>query len=207
MIPTRIGQECHGGTFTGFNRIGNTVYGVIVAHKSTEVELKQKNSNTPTPNTQSTVDGFSNTNAMNDRVHPAAYYCKNLSINGCNDWYLPSKNELELCYRHLKPTAQPNITYRKNTCTGNLSTANGENLFSIPKGMPYTKTSPAQTIVTQWISTDCRSVDDWCWTSTESSTYTYTSLSQDFSNGYQRWNNKTNVSRLRGIRRVLILQI
>ena len=206
MIPTRIGQECHGGTFTGLNRIGNTVYGVIVAPKSTEVELKQKTSNTPTPNTQSTVDGFSNTNAMNDRVHPAAYYCKNLSINRCNDWYLPSKNELELCYRHLKPTNHLNWGFSENHFKGNLANAGGTNLSAIPIGTMYTPTSIAQTIVTQYIDNSTEAFfSSFYWSSTEWTYSTLTSIRQVFTNGNQHWNGKNRATNVRAVRRVQIV--
>ena len=195
MIPTRIGQVIHGGTFAGFNRIRNSVYGIIVAPKSTEVDLQNKLSRRSTPGTQSTVDGLANTTAMDDSTHPAARYCKNLVVDGIVDWYLPSKNELELCYRNLKPTCY--IDYK--------SLANGTNLSSVPVGIPYTETVPKQTIVTQYRFKSSEAFNSWYWTSTESSSGTTNSL-QNFSDGNQFWVTKTYTSKVRGVRRELIAQ-
>ena len=196
MIPPRIGQQCAGGTFTGLNRISDYIYSIIVAPKSTEVELTYKTSRVKTPNTQSTFDGWANTTAMNDVDHPAAHYTKNLVVDGIVDWYLPSKNELELCYRNLKPTCY--IDYE--------SLANGTNLSSVPVGIPYTETVPKQTIVTQYRYKSSEAFNSWYWTSTESSSSTTASLVQGFSNGAQGWNGKTNTCKVRGVRRELIAQ-
>ena len=104
MIPTRIGQECHGGTFTGFNRINTRVYGIIVAPKHTEVRLQWKQtSNFLGPNS-SLHDGFFNTQLRNCSDYPAAYYTARLDTNGYNDWYLPSSSELLQISQTLFPS-------------------------------------------------------------------------------------------------------
>lgn len=206
MIPTRIGQKLQGGTFTGFNRIRNSVYGIIVAPKITDDELELKLFDTTTSNTSSVIDGVTNTNAMNNTKHPAARYFKNLVVNGFKDWYIPSKNELELCYRYLKPNSSYNQDYVKNTYGGNLSLPNGTNLSSIPQGEPYTKTSPTQTIVTRYRYSYGEKFIGRYWTSTESSTNPEGSLIQGFLNGYQCWFNKTDVNKVKGVRRVLVAQ-
>ena len=208
MIPTRIGQELGGGTFTGFNRIRNSVYSIIVAPKSTEVYLAWKTSETATPNTQSTADGLTNTTAMNDVTHPAAHYCKSLTVNGFADWYLPSKNELELCYRYLKPSKWANHVYESGRLNGNLKLGNGTNTSAIPVGMPYTTNSPLQTIVVDFIRSSIHAFDaDWFWTSTEYSASTAGSLIQNFSKVFQYWLNKTATYKVRSVRRVLVAQI
>lgn len=204
MIPTRIGQKSNGGTFTGFNRIVNHVYAIVVAPKSTEVILQLKNSNTATPGTQSLVDGHSNTNAMDGATHPAAFYCKNLNVSGYIGWYLPSKNELELCYRYLKPTTEFNCVYLRDTYNGNLSYANGTKPSSIPIGMPYTKTSPAQTVVTPHIYDNGEEVKGWYWSSTEFVSNKPTSVNQYFLGGLQSWSINANAYMIRSVRRELI---
>ena len=193
MIPTRIGQQCTGGTFTGFNRIGDHIYSIIVSPKTTEVELACKTSDTGTLNTQSTFDGQANTNAMNDLDHPAVRYTKNLVVAGIANWYLPSKNELELCYRYLKPTTTENHKY-------------GTNFSSVPAGTSVTPTAPEQTIVTQFLFNSRETFNSWYWTSTEYSSLTTLSLVQFFSDGCQGWGNKTSTSKVRGVRRELIAQ-
>ena len=208
MIPTRIGQVLRGGTFTGFNRVRDTVYSIIVAPKSTEMSLTQKTTMTATPCAHSTIDGVANTNAMNDVTHPAAFYCKSLTVNEFADWYLPSKNELELCYRNLKPSNQLNYVYESGQLNGNLKLANGTNTNAIPVGMPYTTNSPMQTIVVDFIrSSICAFDDDWFWTSTECSSNTTSSLIQLFSSGGQYWYYKTTTAKVRGVRRELAAQI
>ena len=187
MIPARIGQQCAGGTFTGLNRIGDYIYGIIVAPKSTEVKIEQKlrSTNKSTPGTRSTVDGLANTNSMNNLEHPAAHYCKTLSVSGFNDWYLPSKNELEISYRNLKPSTKNNCVRVNSTAKGNLKAATGTNLSSIPASLPYTTCLPAQTVVPQYHFGSSESFDGWYWTSTEYSEDTASTFIQDFSDRNQ----------------------
>ena len=208
MIPTRIGQKDEGGYLAGINRIGNCAYLILVAPKSTEhKQLQCKTRLSSTPDTQLVNDGWANTNTMNDSAHPAAQYCRSLTVGGHTDLYLPSCDELELCYRVFKPTDWNNVTYPAGTMSGNLRLENGTNLNSIPTGAAYTETNPEQTIVTAFRagSVEAFETSDYYWTSTEFSDYTSFSLIQDFSNGTQTRFNKTNVLRVRGIRRVPIL--
>ena len=206
MIPTRIGQKFEGGYFAGINRIGVCAYAILVAPKSTEQKRLQWETHRSTSSTHLVNDGWSNTNAMNDADHPAAHYCRSLNVGGHTDLYLPSRDELELCYRNLKPAARNNATYTAGTFIANLSLANGTNLNSIPTSVAYTNTKPAQTIVTAFRLGNVEAFDtDWYWTSTASSSSTIGSLIQHFSNGYQHWFNKTDVTKVRGVRRVPIL--
>ncbi len=194
MIPTRIGQKFKGGYFAGVIRVRDRAYAVLAAPKSTECSIQFKTRCSGTPNTQLVNDGWSNTNAMNNNKHPAAQYCRNLTVDRHTDLYLPSRDEHELCYRVFKPTDWDNVK------------SSGTNLNSIPTGAAYTKTDPAQTIVTAFQTGSVEAfAADWYWTSTEYSSDTNNSLIQNFSGGYQLWTNKTNVYRVRGICRVLIL--
>ena len=206
MILTRIGQKFEGGYFAGVIRVKDSAYLILAAPKSTERSIRSKTQLGSTPNIQLDNDGWLNTNAMNDSAHPAAQYCRSLTVGGHTDLYLPSRAELELCYRVFKPTARDNATYPAGTLHCNLRLATGANRSSIPTGAAYTKTDPAQTIVTECQTGSAEAfAAGWYWTSTESSSYTNGSLSQDFSNGLQSWNFKTGVGRVRGVRRVPIL--
>ena len=179
---------------------------ILAAPKSTDCSVRFKTQRSGTPGIQLVNDGWANNNAMNDSAHPAAQYCRNLNVSGHTDWYLPSRDELELCYRVFKPTDWGNTTLRAGTFAGNLSLATGTNLNSIPTGAAYTRTNPAQTIVTAFRAGSVEAFDDtYYWTSTESSSGTYASLIQDFSDGDQDWNYKLNVNRVRSVRRVPIL--
>ena len=205
MIPTRIGQTFEGGYLAGVIRVRDSAYLVLVAPKSTEDSVQFKTTYSSTSGTRRVNDGWANTNAMNDVEHPAAQYCRSLTVGRHTDLYLPSRDELELCYRVFKPTNQVNLTYPAGTFDGNLRLANGTNLNSIPTGSAYTEINPARTIVTAFQTGSVEAfAADWYWTSTESSSYTNSSLVQHFSNGYQLWNSKTGVHRVRGVRRVLI---
>ena len=206
MILTRIGQKFEGGYFTGVIRVRDCAYVILVAPKSTEGSTQFKTAYSMTPGIQLVNDGWTNTNAMDNTEHTAAQHCRSLYVGGHTDWYLPSRDELELCYRNLKPTGRSNTTYT-GTYTSNFRLANGTNLSSIPTGDEYTSTNPAQTIVTafQTGSVEAFETSNYYWTSTESSFDTNTSLIRIFSNGCQNWGNKTDVGIVRGVRRVLIL--
>ena len=207
MIPTRIGQKFEGGYLAGINRIGNCAYLILAAPKSTECSVQFKTHWGGTPGTQLVNDGWANTNAMNDAAHPAAQYCRSLTVGGHTDLYLPSRDDLELCYRVFKPTNRGNVTCPAGTMSGNLRLANWTNLNSIPTGAAYTASNPARTIVTAFQTGNVEAFDtiDYYWTSTESSFTTDGSLFQDFFNGNQDWHGKTTVNRVRGVRRSQIL--
>ena len=208
MILTRIGQKFEGGYFAGVIRIRDCAYLVLASPKSTEHKrLQWKTQLSRTPSTQLVNDGWTNTNAMNNTEHPAAQYCRSLTVGVHTDLYLPSRDELELCYRNLKPTDWVNATYAAGMLSSNLRLANGTNLNSIPTGAAYTETNPARTVVTAFWAGNVEAFETsgWYWSSTEFSSGTDYSLIQDFSNGYQDWNSKTHVYRVRGVRRVLIL--
>ena len=180
MIPTRIGQKQPGGRFTGINRIGNDVYAILIAPKWTETNLTWKTNNDAIPNTPSKKDGLSNTRAIDTPDYPAAQYCLGLVVDGCNDYYLLASNELEMCYRNLKPTPNGNSIRE--------STANGTNRSSIPIGRKYTNTNPGQTIVTAFCAGNSEAFEsDWYRTSTSTPVSTIHSFSQYFGYGNQSW--------------------
>ena len=209
MIPTRVGQKFESGHFTGVIRVGTTCYAIIVAPKSTQTSgLPCKTTNSATENTQSVNDGWANTRSMNNSSHPVAQYCCNIAAGGYTDWYLPSCDELELCYRYLKPTVQYNATYTAGTYTGNIGLADGANPSSIPAGTAYTRTNITRTTVTTFRSGGVEAFDSsFYWTSTESSSSTNRSLIQYFGNGHQGNPIKTFTDgSVRAVRRVLIAQ-
>lgn len=209
MIPTRIGQICNGGTFAGFNRVCNRAYAIVFAHERKAMGsdgFNYKTNRTATLGSQSTVDGASNTAAMDSAKHPAAAYCKNLTANGFTDWHLPSLNELELWYRNLKPSADKNNTTSEHYRKGNLALANGENLSSIPVGMPYTDSVPTKTIVTRYINNNLDKYSCWHWSSTEYSPDSRYAVCQNFLDGKQYPILKNDPLNVWAVRRVLIAQ-
>lgn len=136
--PTVAGTAFGGGFYVGRMKIGTDSYALIVAPKASgeSASLQEKTTNTTTAGTDSTWDGAANTAAMitaGASAHPAANFCKGLSIGGYTDWALPAKDQLELCYRNLKPDTTANAT------------SFGVNLNSDPVGTNYTAGLPTQT--------------------------------------------------------------
>jgi hypothetical protein len=139
-----IGAAYEGGFFAGqISTAGTGVadYNLVIAPKSSgENSSKQwKTSNTSTAGTSSVIDGPTNSANMNDASHPAAQFCEGLTIGTFSDWYMPAKNELEVCYFNLKPTTTSN------------STGSGTNTNAVPsRGSNYTAGTPAQTAATDF---------------------------------------------------------
>ena len=201
--PPTIGDSYGGGYYAGkisTTGDGTATHYLIVAPNASgsSINLKWQTAWTSTAGTSSVIDGPTNTSNMNDASHPAAQFCKGLTIGGYSDWYLPAKNELEVCYYNLKPT------------TGANDTSSGTNTNAVPsRGSNYTSGSPAQTSATDFRSTggEAYSTGNAYWSSTEYN-YKY-ARTQIFSNGTQYYNgyfsNKQSAARfVRAVRRVAI---
>ena len=209
FVPEAPGAPFGGGYYAGRIQIGSQVYALVVAPRalggdSQPSTLAWKTSNTQTAGTQSVNDGWANTQAMVSAgiaAHPAANFCKNLTIGGYNDWYLPSRDELEILYRHLKPTTQVN-----NVSNPTGYQQNGVNPNSVPIGAAYTSSVPAQTSISLFREGQTEAFDaSYYWSSTEyapspadCSWYMY------FVNGFQYYLNKPYAVYVRAIRRVPI---
>jgi hypothetical protein len=137
--PTTIGQAYGGGFYAGLIGVGGvaTHYLVVAPLASGYSPLRLfKPTDTATSGATSLVDGPANTAALvSQGSHPAAEFCNNLVIGGYSDWYLPATNELEVCYRALKPTTANNVTN------------SGANVNAVPTTGNYTTANPPQTSV------------------------------------------------------------
>lgn len=197
-VPSVAGAPYGGGIYAGRMKIGTQEYALIVAPKATgeSASLTWKSANTTTAGTTSTWDGASNTAAMiaaGASAHPAAQFCKNLTIGGFTDWFLPAKDQLELLYRNLKPDTTANTT------------SYGANPNSNPVGSNYTAGSPAQTAVAAFKTggAEAFTPDNYYWTSTEYSSYT--AWVQIFSSGNQYYfNYEGGGYRVRAVRMIKI---
>ena len=146
-LPTVIGQAYGGGFYAGQIAVGGggtaTHYLIVSPKASGEAAKQWKNVISNTPGAGSLIDGPQNTADMvadgNSTVYPAAHFCNDLVIGGYTDWYMPAKNELEVCYYFLK-----NVT--ANNVTGFGSNANA--VSPEPISTNYTTSSPAQTSAT-----------------------------------------------------------
>ncbi len=196
--PTIIGQAFGGGFYAGQIGVAGvaTHYLIVAPVSSGESTLKYKNLGTAVPGADSVIDGPQNTADMvadgNSTVYPAAHFCNDASIGGFTDWYMPAKNELEVCYYNLKPTTTSN------------NTSSGTNTNAVPsRGSNYTAGTPAQTSAAAFKDTGA---EDFAaakyWSSTENlATNVWT---QSFFNGYQADNLKYVFYKVRCVRRLAI---
>ncbi|WP_278400414.1 Lcl C-terminal domain-containing protein [Stutzerimonas kunmingensis] len=192
FLPTVIGQAFAGGFYAGKIKVGADTFVLIAAPKSAETSLAWKPASTSTAGTASQNDGLANSNAMNDAAHPAAQYCRAYSGGGFSDWYLPAKDEFEVCYRNLKPDATAN------------NTSSGANTNSVPAASNYTAGSPAQTTAAAFKTggAEAFTVPTYYWTSTEDGVNT--AWSQGFSDGSQSGGTKSGGRPVRPVRRIKI---
>ena len=199
-VPT-IGAALGGGFFAGqISTAGNGIatHNLVISPVSSgESASKQyKNANTAVPGADSVIDGPQNTADMvadgNSTVYPAAHFCNDASIGGFTDWYMPAKNELEICYYNLKPTTTANHT------------SSGTNTNAVPsRGSNYTAGTPAQTSAAAFKDTGAEDfAAAFYWSSTESSATN--AWLQFFNFGNQLNFNKYDSIRVRCVRRLAI---
>ena len=136
-----IGQAFGGGFFAGqISTAGNSIadYNLVASPKSSgESTAMTWNTGGGAGGVGSDIDGPANSAALNSATYPAAQFCEGLSIGGFSDWYLPARNELEVVYYNLKPSANTN------------NTGSGINPNAVPaRASNYTLGTPAQTSAT-----------------------------------------------------------
>ncbi len=190
-----IGQAYGGGFFAGqISTTGNGVatHNLVVGPvSSAQNSLQWKTSRTSSPGTSSDIDGPTNSANMNNASHPAAQFCEGLTIGGFSDWYMPARNELEICYFNLKPSTTFN------------NTSSGININAVPsRGSNYTAGTPARTSVSSFQVGNSESFfAAGYFSSTEFSIQN--AWFQNFSNGFQGNEPKDDVGfRVRAVRRV-----
>ena len=206
-IPAVIGEPFGGGYFAGYishTADGNATHALIVAPRATgasgtsytlTTNLQWKTADTTTAGTTSSFDGAANTAAMvtaGIANHPAANFCKNLSIGGFTDWYLPARYELDIAYFNFKPSTTAN------------STVWGTNIYSVPqRNANWTATYPAQTTLTAFNTSAEAFITDFHWSSTESSS-TIGWLVGYSDGGQGNFASKTIPVRVRAFRRIAL---
>jgi hypothetical protein len=194
--PTVIGQAFGGGYYAGQIGVSSvaTHYIVVGPVASAQSSKQWKNANTDTAGANSVINGPQNTADIvadgNSTVYPAAHFCNDLVIGGFSDWYMPAKNELEICYYNLKATTTSN------------STGSGINSNAVPaRASNYTAGTPAQTSATDFKSGGAEAFSDaGYWSSSEySATMAWLQFVGD---GGQTYGSKTYSYRTRAIRRI-----
>jgi hypothetical protein len=196
-LPPAIGDAYGGGFYAGqISTAGNGIadYNLVVGPVASaqNSSVQWKTTNTSTAGTSSVIDGPTNSSNMNNASHPAAQFCEAVTAGGFTDWYMPAKNELEVCYYNLKPTTTSN------------NTSSGINTNAVPsRGSNYTSGNPAQTSATDFQSTGAEDfATGFYWSSTENSATG--AWLQNFGAGTQIAYDKNVSYSVRAIRRVAV---
>jgi len=199
-IPTVPGTPYGGGFFYGRIIDGDHLFALIVAPKDggEHDDTIWNKSLKAVTGASSYFDGMANTRAMAEAGSELAKWALGLQINGESDWYLPSRDELEILYRNLKPGTRENYEWR-----------NGDNPSSVPAGYPYTAKLPGQTAAEQFRAGGAEAFEEgfeeaWYWTSTQSAPHDVFAWAQYFRDGYQSTCRKNSYCRARAVRRLPI---
>ena len=200
--PTAIGEAFGGGYYAGQIGVSSVATHYLVIGPIASAQIAPVN-DTPfrnaigvTVGATSAIDGPQNTADLvadgNATVYPAAHFCNDLVVGGYSDWYLPAKNELDVCYFNLKPTTTNNVT---NT---------GINPNAVPaRASNYTVGNPAQTSVAIFQSTGAEKFSSlYYWSSTNISNPA--AWAQIFTRGEQYSYGKAGLNCVRAVRRVAV---
>jgi hypothetical protein len=197
LLPAVPGTPFGGGFYAGRILIAGVLHALIVAPKAEgEHEGSAWNeSRTRIVGADSYSDGMQNTVAMATGGSTLALWARALRIGGYDDWYLPSQDELEILYRHLKPTTESNSLYARS----------GINISAAPATLPYSAEVPAQTTATAFMEGGEQAFsDDWYWSSTQHAADASYAWGQSFVNGDQDDDIKSVSLRARAVRRFAI---
>jgi hypothetical protein len=192
LIPSKPGTPFEGGFYVGTFNVGADQFALIVSPKA-EGDAAGTTWGTRAQDIADAIsycDGLANTKAMAEAGSQLAQSVLKMDAGGFTDWYLPSRDELELLYRHLKPTTRRNYA----------SFRDGDNPSSVPAGYPYTEQLPAQTTADAFRAGGAEAMEEaWYWSSTQSSART--AWGQGFSYGSQDYGVKGGEGRARAVRR------
>lgn len=155
-----IGHQCYGGYFAGFIVISNKTYHLVVSPKLNgdidNIALAKQPALLDFNASQS--DGFKNSFMLGQRFTELRLLTS-LEINGYDDWYIPSMDELEVIYRNLKPTVHANSCYFRSGM--NLSSVDNE------AQKPYSVDQPTQTNALPFRAGGVQALDaEYYWSST-----------------------------------------
>jgi hypothetical protein len=182
------GDQIGGGTYVGDIMVDGVVYGLIVAPKFTgDFSGIWHKKNKLIKGADSPNNGRKNTEDMVAAGCPIALEVRDHKIGGFDDWHIPSRDELEIMYRQLKP------------CDSINWTRSGVNASSVPVQNLYTETNPAQTTLRDFQEGGTEAMEPtWYWSSTQCNEFT--AWVQRFNCGYQLTNGKSDSYRARAVR-------
>jgi hypothetical protein len=188
-----IGSPMPGGFFAGAYLLNGQRRALILSTKKIGISLKGAwhEEEIDVPGAKSYNDGMANTLAMADAGSGLAKTILELEIDGQKDFYIPSQDELELCYRAFKPTTEQNWCYARS----------GINLSALPPTYPYTPEFPVQTTLDAFRAGGEETFEeDWYWSSTQHAGVSDNAWCQVFHDGDQSRNYKSAELRVRAVR-------
>lgn len=190
LATLTFGTPVEGGFFAGYINMPDGPYGIAVAPKALgEVRGQWSKRGLDVPGARSYFDCRANTIALAEAGSELAQKILGLSIGGCSDWSIASRDVLELAYRNLKPTKRENYVWR-----------NGDNPSSVPVGYPYTEELPTQTLATPFQEGGAEAFEvEWYWASTQFSAGS--AWVQRFYYGHQHYHAKDFEFLARAVRR------
>jgi len=194
-IRPAIGSPFEGGFYAGDFRIGEQQFALIVSPKAEgdHDAIAWNDSYKKVEGALTYNDGLVNTDAMAAAGSKLAKWARGLRIEGHDDWYIPSQDELEIIYRSLKPTNAENYLYARA----------GINASAIPPTYPYTADLPAQTNAELFQKGGPEALEEsWYWTSTQHASSERYAWVQDFGGGGQDYYHKDDGCRARAVRRL-----
>ncbi len=194
-LPAAVGASFGGGFLAGALIVDDRPYALIVAPKADGHfdETKWNSKLARIDGAASFFDGLANTRAMAAAGSKIAKKVLELKIGDHNDWYVPSRDELEICYRAFKPTDDENYCWR------------GDNPSSLPPGYAYSPSSPGQTSIDAFRAGGAEAFERaWYWSSTQCAGSGGSAWIQNFANGSQSSAHKGGECLGRAVRRVAI---
>ncbi|OIR11004.1 hypothetical protein GALL_71750 [mine drainage metagenome] len=173
-----IGTPMPGGFFAGAYLLNGQRRALIVSSRKIGISLKGAwhEDEIDVPGAKSYNDGMANTLAMAEAGSSLAKTVLEMEIDGLKDFYIPSQDELEICYRAFKPTTEQNWCYARS----------GINLSALPPTYPYTPEFPVQTALDAFKAGGEEAFEaDWHWSSTQRAGISVYAWYQDFRHGTQ----------------------
>lgn len=195
--PTTAGTVFGGGFYVGRFFLDGVEHALIVAPKKEgqHDDMPWNKSDDLVKGAMSFCDGLANTEAMVKADSDLAKWARALNIEGYADWYLPSMDELEICYRYLKPNTSENSLYARS----------GINVSVFPATYPYSANPAKQTKAKSFRDGGKEEFDTvWYWSSTQHASSSDCAWGQHFVNGSQDSGHEGSSYRARAVRRIKI---
>lgn len=190
------GMPFAGGFFAGLMNVNGQLRALVVSPKAGgEMRGTWDDSDKSVAGALSYCDGRANTVAMAEAGSELAKQILALDISGFSDWHLPAVDELELLYRHLKPTTYENHVHNRS----------GVNASASPATHAYSADSPMQTGAEGFKEGEINAfAEAWYWSSTQHAGDPDCAWVQGFSDGDQYYGHESNQCRARAVRRLAI---